>query len=275
MKLITKEIEDRVRNNIITSLVHEKYELAMDQVNRVLDELYANIPSNKRSSYGIVYTIKVLSKNLYSQLVEHKLPVYELAVLMLDASGDHKGKGVSLGILSLYGLADYQEVLPHFESAASSSDWNVREYAQMFFRKLIRQHPEKMHAYLLEVVKFADANIRRFVSETLRPVRENRWFLENPTYSLSILKFLFKESAPYPRTSVGNNLSDLSKHLPDLIYKLVEELVASGDKNSYWIAYRACRNLVKQDPLKVMNLLGVDEYRYKNRFYRRSDFSTS
>jgi hypothetical protein len=46
-------------------------------------------------------------------------------------------------------------------------------------------------------------------------------------------------------------------------------LVASGDKNSYWIAYRACRNLVKKDPKRVMNLLGIDEYRYKKTVYKR------
>jgi 3-methyladenine DNA glycosylase AlkC len=71
---------------------------------------------------------------------------------------------------------------------------------------------------------------------------------------------------------VGNNLSDLARHLPNLVFELVEELVASGDRNSYWIAYRACRNLVKKEPTKVMNLLHVDEYRYKKRVYRRSDY---
>jgi len=37
------------------------------------------------------------------------------------------------------------------------------------------------------------------------------------------------------------------KKLPDLVYKLVEQLVQSGDKNSYRIAYRACKNLVKKE----------------------------
>ncbi|MBN1358009.1 hypothetical protein JW988_04480, partial [Candidatus Bathyarchaeota archaeon] len=76
----------------------------------------------------------------------------------------------------------------------------------------------------------------------------------------------------YPRTSLGNNLSDLAKQLPDLVFELVAELVASGDRNSYWIAYRACRNLVKKEPIKVMNLLKIDEYRYKKRVYRRSEY---
>ena len=56
-----------------------------------------------------------------------------------------------------------------------------------------------------------------------------------------------------------------------MVYKLVKELVASGDKNSYWIAYRACRNLVKKEPDKVMNVLKIDEYKYKNRTYKKRE----
>jgi 3-methyladenine DNA glycosylase AlkC len=126
--------------------------------------------------------------------------------------------------------------------------------------------------YLLKLTKSEDPNIRRFVSETLRPVKENRWFYKEPEYPLSILRNLFRESSEYPRTSVGNNLSDLARHLPDRVLELVEELVASGDRNSYWIAYRACRNLVKKEPIRVMNLLHVDEYRYKKRVSRRIEY---
>lgn len=102
-----------------------------------------------------------------------------------------------------------------------------------------------MQAFLLRLVDSEDANIRRFVTETLRPVQENKWFYSDPEYSLSVLRHLFKERFPYPRTSVGNNLSDLARRQPELVYTLVDELVETGDKNSYWIAYRACRNLVK------------------------------
>lgn len=70
---------------------------------------------------------------------------------------------------------------------------------------------------------------------------------------------------------MGNNLSDLVRRQPELVYALVAELVETGEKNSYWIAYRACRNLVKQDPLRVMDLLRVDRYHYKKTRYERAD----
>jgi 3-methyladenine DNA glycosylase AlkC len=191
---------------------------------------------------------------------------------MLGASADAKCRGVSLGLLSFHGVDSFKPVLPDFEAAAASPDWGTREYAQMFFRRMIRHHPEEAREYLLRLTKSEDANVRRFVGETLRPVRENRWFYQDSDYPLSIIREMFKENSAYARTSVGNNLSDLARQCPEAVCGVVRELVDNGDKNSHWIAYRACRNLVKREPLKVMDLLKVDEYRYKERIYRRSDY---
>jgi 3-methyladenine DNA glycosylase AlkC len=152
---------------------------------------------------------------------------------LFEKSGDGRGKGVALGILSFYGLGDYPKALPYFEVASTSEDWNLREFAQMFFRRLIKKYPTEMKEFLLRLVDSADANTRRFVGETLRPVQENAWFYNEPEYPLSVLRRMFREPRPYPRTTVGNNLSDLARRLPELVYGLVAELVASGDKNSY------------------------------------------
>jgi 3-methyladenine DNA glycosylase AlkC len=274
MEIRTAKIERNIKRGIIHPILQKDYDQAIREIPHVIDELYDNIPDNKRISYGIVHTIKELSQYLYTFLTEQEVRVYEIAAAIFDRGDDSKSRGVALAILSFYGLSDYRkakEVLPRFESAAASADWNLREFAQMFFRKIIKKHPKEMQVYLLGLVKSDNANLRRFVSETLRPVQENRRFYKNPDYSLSVLRYLFKENSGYPRTSVGNNLSDLSRHLPDLVYTLVGELVGSGDKNSYWIAYRACRNLVKKEPVKVMDLLRVDEYRYKKRVYKRGD----
>jgi 3-methyladenine DNA glycosylase AlkC len=145
----------------------------------------------------------------------------------------------------------------------------VREFSAAGLHLIIPKNRELIRPWLIETIQYEDPNLRRMVSEALRPVTVNRWLQDEPEYSLGVLRNLFNENHPYPRTSVGNNLSDLSKRNPELIYSVVGELVASGDPNSYWIAQRACRNLVKADPERVMDLLGVDEYRYKDRQYSR------
>jgi 3-methyladenine DNA glycosylase AlkC len=82
------------------------------------------------------------------------------------------------------------------------------------------------------LVQSDDPNLRRFVSETLRPVVENKWLYKDINYSLSILRHLFKEPRPYPRASVGNNLSDIARLKPELVYELVAELVAMNNRNA-------------------------------------------
>lgn len=272
MNLLNNETREQIHKDVLSPLLNQDYDLAASSIPRLLDKLYANIPDDKRISYGRVYTIKVLSEYVYRRLVDLGAPVFRIASVTFDKGRDCRSRGVALGILSWYGVSDCQKVLPYFESAATSPEWDLRELAQMFFRKLIGKGPDEMRQYLLHLANSEDPNLRRFVSETLRPVQENRWFLNSPDYPLSILRHMFKERSPYPRTSVGNNLSDLARHHPDLVYDVVKELADSGDKNSCWIAYRACRNLVKQEPMKVMNLLGVDEYKYKDRIYKRSDY---
>lgn len=272
MNILDLRIKRAITNEILYPIQHGDFKSAITSLPSILDKLYTNIPDKRRSSFGRVFTIKVLSEYLYRQFIDAELPVYDIALRIVELSVEVRSKGVGLGILSRYGLVDYQRVLSHFEFMAAGEDWELREFAQMFFRKLTQKYPKEVKPFLRELAKSDNPNLRRFVAETLRPVQENQWLYTNPDYSLSILKYLFQEPKAYPRYSVGNNLSDLARRLPDLVLTLVKELASNGDTNSYWIAYRACRNLVKKMPLTVMDLLGVDEYRYKKRIYKRSDY---
>lgn len=263
MDLLTDGIKQLVAEKILPNFKNNNVPAASQGIEAALAALYAKIPDHKRISYGLVYTIKVLSQYLF----ENKLS-FPAATQLFQQTNNPDVKGVALGIISFYGLDMPDKTLPFFLQAATSDNWELREHSQMFFKKLIKKYPAKMQHFLLKYVKAKDPNIRRFVAETLRPVLENKWFHKAPAYSLTVLKHLFNEAAPYPRTSVGNNLSDLAKQNPALVYKLITELVKSGDKNAYWIAYRACRNLVKKEPEKVMKLLKTKEYKYKTRTYK-------
>ncbi len=266
MDLINQDIEKMIMDHVIAPLSSSTIEKVDIAIEDVLLRMYDLIPDNKRISYGRVHTVKVLSKYLFQKSV-----CKESIIQLFEQTNNWYAKSAALGVISFFAIDDYQSNLKYFEKAAACDNWDVREMAQMFFRKLIKKYPDEMQKYLVQLTKSENENVRRFVSETSRPVCENRWFQKEPGYSLRILRNLFKEKSAYPRTSVGNNLSDLARYNPELVYSLVKELVDSGDKNSYWIAYRACRNLVKKEPERVMDLLKLDEYKYKNNKYTRSD----
>lgn len=269
MNILNAELAQKIPNNIIEPLLLSDQSKAIQQIPVLLDALYANVPAKKRISYGRVHTIKVLAQYIYDCLAEEGAPVTAIAAAIFEESHEHRTIGVALCLLSLHAHAGFKKILPYFETAATSDNWEIREFAQMFFRKIIQKYPREMQSYLMQQAKSQNPQIRRFVAETLRPCVENQWFYKQPEYPLSVLRLLFRESSPYPRTAVGNNLSDLARRLPDLVYDIVRELVHSGNENTYWIAYRACRNLVKKEPLKVMNFLQVDEYKYKKKIYRK------
>lgn len=313
MQLITTEIEESI-HELLTNKQNDGLKSAL-LINSIIEKMYALIPDNKRISYGIVHTVKVLSNSIFdignkcdsSTKIQNPIKesslrgtacpeyssgkksinvktdcynkvrndenefidVFEFAKKVFENSSEYKSRSVALGIITNYGLKNHKDVIVYFERSAVSDDWVMREMTQMFFKKLIKKYPDEMKQLLLQYVKSENPYMRRFVSETLRPVQENKWFYKNPDYSLEILRHLFKEKNAYARTSVGNNLSDLSRHLPDLIKKIVSELVESGDKNSYWIAYRACRNMVKKNPAEIMKLLKSNDYKYKDRIYKK------
>ena len=51
----------------------------------------------------------------------------------------------------------------------------------------------------------------------------------------------------------------------DRTLPVVSDLARSENENSYWLAYRAYRNLVKEKPDLVIDMLGTDKYVYKSR----------
>ena len=271
--LVTEQIEEQIQKDLVENFICREYLKGVQNIRMVLDGMYAAIPEKKRISHGRYTTIKALAEKLFEEFENANLPVVEIGATILNSTKDYRTMGVGLGILALYGVEEYQSVLPYFESAAQADHWEPREYAQGLFRKIVKAHPDAIRPYLLEYVQSDRPNLRRFVSEMLRPVVENKWLYQDLEYSLSILRHLFKEAHPYPRTSVGNNLSDISRRNPEIVFQLVTELVSMQDENSDWIARRACRNLVKEYPIRVMDALGVDVFQYKNRIYKRRDYS--
>ena len=258
MEWMNDDIERLAQEHIVDAFLEGREDEGVAGVPGVLDALYAAIPTKKRISYGRYTTIKVLAQYLFDAFEAAGVLTLEIGGWIAQESSDYRAIGVGLGILALYGLDDYDRILPYFETAAKMDHWEPREHAQGLFRKVVKAHKEEIRPQLLAWVQSEDPNLRRFVSEALRPVVENKWLYKDIEYSLSILCYLFREPKPYPRTSVGNNLSDIARRDPELVYNLVAELVGMGDKNARWIATRACRNLVKVDPLRVMDVLGVE-----------------
>ncbi len=247
----------------------------VNELESLIELFRADIPEKKKISYGRYSIIKEMGLQLYPLLVEQNVEVYNFAAKIFEYKDhDQFVRSLAVQLISIYGLEknNLKVVLPIFEQAAIDENWEIRECSAGFIRKLIKEHFFEMRKWYFEKVESENPFLRRFASELIRPVADNKWFRENPDFCFSVLGKLYAEAKPYPRTSVGNNLSDWARIDKEKVYQIVEMLLNSKNKNSYWIAYRACRNLVKTEPIRVMDILKVDEYKYKRRIHYRKDY---
>lgn len=234
-----------------------------------LSTLMASIPQSKKASYGIVSLIALLAKTLYHSMPDEE-EVMGTGLFLYRQGRDFRVIVLGLGLLSHLGVARPQEILPILEEGANHEQWEVKEFVQMFIRKITKAHPDLVQEFLLDLTASDNPNHRRFASESLRPVVENKWIMDQPDYALKVLRRLFREKEDFPKVSVGNNLSDLSRKNPHLILKVVEELKGLQNEHSDFIAHRACRNLIKDHRNEVLDLLGIETYKYKTKEYSRS-----
>ena len=260
---------------IVSALTDHRVRDGIGKLQELKNSLYAAIPPKMRQSRGITWVLQRISDLITESCREYTvtestndLETFGL-ILHDNLPKNDILQGVPIFLLAEYGKQHPYRVYPFFEEVAGSEDWVVREFAAGGFHTVIAANRHRVVPWLKHTAQSSDPNLRRFVSETLRPVTSNRWINLEPDFSLDVLRLLFREAHPYPRTSVGNNLSDLSGHQPELIFSVAQGLVDSGDKNSYWIAHRACRNLVKKNPQRVMDILKIDEYHYKDRNFHR------
>ncbi len=243
---------------------------AVKDLSRIIGRIHTDIPPKKRISIGRYSIALEIGIALHPLLSEAGVDPHEFGVSLFRAAGaDPFVRSLGVQLVSLCGLESGKlgTALPIFEEAADDADWLVRECAVGFIRKLFRKYPGEVGNWYRRMAAAAEPNKRRFACESLRPVAENAWFRSRPELVLPIIEPLFAESAPYPRTSAGNSLSDWMRIDSERTWAIVERLAKSGNRNSWWIAYRACRNIVKREPERVMRLLGVDTYKYKDRVF--------
>ena len=269
-QLITPQHQEKIQA-ILADLPSVKMSKTSSALAALIEEIRQDIPPKRRVSTGRYTITKTLGEALFPLVDEP----FILGAALFEFPGDPFVRSLGLQLLSLWAAAhqDLENIKGYFESAAAEQDdWIVRECASGLVRNLTKEYPAQVRSWYLELVHSPDPNQRRFVSESLRPVVENRWFHKDPEFALGVIRHLYQEAEPYPRTSVGNNLSDWMRVNPERAWPIVQELAQNGDPNSYWIAYRACRNYVKKEPLKVMRVLGVSEYRYKKHCYNLEDY---
>ena len=89
-------VYETIQKSVLKNIEEENYPKAIEALLKVLNQLYSNIPDNKRISYGRYYTIKVLSTDLYNKFKENNFPVYDISKELLMVSKNFLKNNVAL-----------------------------------------------------------------------------------------------------------------------------------------------------------------------------------
>ncbi len=237
----SRKIRERTRefcSKIKNWNVNENNLNLLEKIDNFLKKEYEIIPGKERIGKGIVYISKYFAKEMCLYFKENSIMDIELFKKFIENGFNFGEKNDSPNIQHFVLLLmaefpiDFEIKIPFIEKWADHDDWAIRETTCASILYELKRNPEKLLKLLLKWVKSENQNLRRIVSESLRPMAEVKW-LRDPNKNdeiLEILTLLRKDPSIYVRKSVGNNIKDLSKYMPEKTLDLMESWLNSEPK---------------------------------------------
>jgi len=266
------------------------------QVNDYLKEEYDLIPDKERIGKGMVYISKYVAKEmvLFLKIVVQVNKKYYLnfAEKAFTYGEDHESHNImhfALYILSEFVFNfpdDFDMIIPLVKKYADHSDWPIRESTGSSLLIGLKKCSEKTIKFMKELLESNNQNYRRIVSESSRPLAEVKWLRDSTKNDkiLEILTILRKDPSIYVRKSVGNNLKDLTKYMPEKILNLMGSWIKTAkikvhdelatevglekdEKNLIWTMKHAMRWIKERNPEhhdRLEKILGKNYVLYFN-----------
>lgn len=157
--------------------------------------------------------------------------------------------------ISEHGLSYYDE------SMAALREITMRFTSEFAVRPFAAAYPQKVYRDLLKLTADPNPHVRRWCTEGARPrlpwgQRLND-LITDPSPLWPILDALRKDTEPYVRRSVANNLNDIAKDHPQLVVGKCAEWMKSGrSKELDQLIRHALRTLIKNGDPGALALLG-------------------
>jgi len=214
--------------------------------------------------------LKNRMRHISTTLGENLPQSYEEAITILMEVFSRLGPCYNLenmifqDFVELYGLDSFDismKALEHF-TIESSSEFAIRQF--------ILKYPDKTMEQMKLWSKSKHLDVRRLASEGCRPrlpwAVSLPYFKKNPKNILEILDILKDDKSTYVRTSVANNLNDISKDNPMMFKKIVKQWIGVNQKRDNLLKH-GCRTMLKAGDKGILELFG-----FKNQEITLSEF---
>lgn len=132
--------------------------------------------------------------------------------------------------------------------------------AEFSIRVFIERYPDKTLARLREWTNDPDVHVRRLVSEGTRPrlpwAPRLRAFQKDPRPVLELLELLKDDPELYVRRSVANNLNDIGKDHPELLFETCNRWLIKASPEREKLVRHALRSAIKRAEPGALRALG-------------------
>jgi 3-methyladenine DNA glycosylase AlkC len=151
--------------------------------------------------------------------------------------------------------------LEYFDvSMRAQYELTKRFSAEFSIRPYIAREPERTLAVLREWALDENAHVRRLVSEGTRLrlpwASRVKWLERNPERVLELLELLKDDPTTLVRRSVANNLNDLGKLHPKLLFDTCAAWLDGASSQRRALVEHALRSAVKRGDADALRLLG-------------------
>ena len=210
------------------------------QISGFIEKEYELIPQKERIGKGRVYITKHIVDGCYHHLEDKAsidfIDYCSLCFNYAELTDDNYLRNFALILLaksSTLSKKAFEKGLNHIKiNYANHSNWEIREISGYTIREGLKSFPEVTLAILNEwLTENPNANVRRLITESLRPMADIRW-LRDPKKNDPIIDILIKlkaDESEYVRKSVGNNIKDLSKYMPIKILDLMDKWISTAN----------------------------------------------
>ncbi len=154
--------------------------------------------------------------------------------------------------------------LEHFEESMRANYVLTQRFtAEFSIRPFLIHHEKRTLALLREWTSDANHHVRRLVSEGTRP--RLPWasrlpsFVKNPTPVIELLDLLKDDPSLYVRRSVANNLNDIGKDNPDVLFATCATWLKGASAGREWVVKHALRSSIKRAEPGAFAVLGYDK----------------
>jgi len=207
-------------------------------------------------------------RHIARALARHLPPQYPRAVriLMRSLGPEHAtdeliGVGMAPFFYLPHTLYVAEQGLEHFDvSMQAQYELTKRFSAESSIRPYIARDPERALTVLRGWAADPNPHVRRLVSEGTRLrlpwAPRVPWLDANPNRVVALLSLLKDDPSTMVRRSVANNLNDLGKVHPALLYQTVGAWLANASPERCALIEHALRSAVKRGEAPALRLLG-------------------